>query len=80
CHVLFGEGKSIGPDLTGGQRQNIDYLLENILDPSAMVAEGFQMSTLFMKDERVLTGVILEETDSTVNLQTQDETLTIDRN
>ncbi|MCA9439148.1 MAG: hypothetical protein KC978_25425, partial [Candidatus Omnitrophica bacterium] len=33
-----------------------------------------------MKDERVLTGVILEETESTVNLQTQDETLTIDRN
>ncbi len=79
CHVLFGEGKTIGPDLTGGQRDNLDYLLENILDPSAMVAEGFQMSTLFMRDERVLTGVILEETEKLLNLQTQEEELTIDR-
>jgi len=79
CHVLFGEGKLIGPDLTGGQRHNLEYLLENILDPSAMVAEGFQMSTLFMADERVLTGVILEETESRLTLQTQDEELRIER-
>src|SRR5581483_1813238 len=33
CHVLFGQGKTVGPDLTGGNRKNLDYLLENILDP-----------------------------------------------
>src|SRR5262249_20148585 len=29
CHKLFGEGATIGPDLTGSNRANLDYLLEN---------------------------------------------------
>ncbi|MFO0864943.1 MAG: hypothetical protein U0744_09875 [Gemmataceae bacterium] len=32
CHTLFGEGAKIGPDLTGAQRTNLEYLLENIID------------------------------------------------
>src|SRR5262249_3946425 len=39
CHILFGEGGQVGPELTGSQRMNLDYLLENILDPSALVAK-----------------------------------------
>src|SRR5690606_10435210 len=35
CHVLYGEGKAVGPDLTGSNRKHLDYLLENIIDPSA---------------------------------------------
>src|SRR5262249_9793236 len=27
CHVLYGEGKKVGPDLTGSGRDNLDYLL-----------------------------------------------------
>ena len=42
CHVLFGEGSKIGPDLTGSQRMNVDYLLENILDPSAIVPSEYR--------------------------------------
>jgi len=38
CHTLFGQGAKIGPDLTGSQRTNLDYLLVNIIDPSALVA------------------------------------------
>src|SRR5204863_7042516 len=33
CHTLYGEGGKVGPDLTGSGRENLDYLLENILDP-----------------------------------------------
>ena len=33
CHRLFDEGSRIGPDLTGGQRRNLDYVLDNVLDP-----------------------------------------------
>ena len=43
CHKLFGEGGSVGPELTGSQRTNLDYLLENLLDPSAAVARDYQM-------------------------------------
>ena len=35
CHMLFGEGGTVGPELTGTQRQNLHYLLDNIVAPSA---------------------------------------------
>ena len=38
CHTLFGERAKTGPDLTGGNLDNLDYLLENVVDPSAVVA------------------------------------------
>ncbi|MGE3805256.1 MAG: c-type cytochrome [Gemmataceae bacterium] len=77
CHRLFGEGKQVAPDLTGSNRDNLDYLLVNIIDPSAVVAVDFKMSVLAMKDGRVLNGVVLRKTPQTVTLQTQTEQVTV---
>ena len=33
CHRLFDDGAKVGPDLTGSQRANLDYVLENIRGP-----------------------------------------------
>ena len=79
CHVLFGSGKSAGPDLTGGNRRNLDYLLENILDPSATVAADFRMSVFEMKDGRIINGVTVEQTEKTLTVQTQTDRITIQR-
>ena len=49
CHVLFGQGGQVGPELTGSQRMNLDYLLENILDPSALVPREYQVTVLVLK-------------------------------
>jgi putative membrane-bound dehydrogenase-like protein len=73
CHVLFGEGGKVGPELTGSQRANLDYVLENLLDPSAVVARDYQVTVLTTKDGRVLTGIIKQETEAVVALQTQNE-------
>jgi putative membrane-bound dehydrogenase-like protein len=77
CHRLYGEGGKIGPDLTGAQRQNLTYLLENIIDPSAVVTADFGMSTILMNDGRVLAGIIIERTPQRIVLQTQNERLTL---
>lgn len=77
CHRLYGEGGKIGPDLTGAQRQNLEYLLENIVDPSAVVTADFSMSTILMNDGRVLSGIITERTPQRIVLQTQNELLTL---
>ena len=76
---MFGEGKHIGPDLTGSNRNNLDYLLENILDPSAVVAADFRASVFALKNGRVITGVAVEQTDRTVSIQTQNELITVER-
>jgi putative heme-binding domain-containing protein len=79
CHVMYGQGGKIGPDLTGSGRTNLDYLLENIADPSGVVSADFRMSLLTHKDGRVLSGVIAESNDRTLTLRTVTETLTLDR-
>ena len=80
CHVLFGSGAKIGPDLTGGNRKDLGYLLENIIDPSSSVAESFRTSIINLVDGRTLTGVILKQTTNVVELQTAEKIITLDRN
>lgn len=77
CHKLFGEGGKIGPELTGSQRANVDYVLENVLDPSAKVGRLYQVSVLELADGRVVQGVVSEENDLSLTVQTANEQLTI---
>lgn len=61
CHVLFGSGGKIGPDLTGSNRPDLDYILLNIIDPNFDVPEGYRMVTIKKKDGQVLVGNIIFE-------------------
>ncbi|HEY1066588.1 MAG TPA: c-type cytochrome, partial [Pirellulales bacterium] len=79
CHKLYGEGKKVGPDLTGAQRSSLDYLLENILDPSAVVGKDYRVSTIETIDGRVLSGLIVSKDAQTLTLQTAVEQLTINQ-
>lgn len=79
CHTLFSEGGKIGPDLTGSQRTNPEYLLTKLLDPSAVVARDYQMTVLTLANGRVLSGLIKEENDKTLTLQTQNEAVRVDK-
>ena len=80
CHKLYGRGGEIGPDLTGAGRDNLDYLLENLVDPSASVNADFRMCVVAMRDGRVLNGLVRAKTDHTLTLQMQNEAVVLDRN
>ena len=77
CHKLYGAGEQIGPDLTGANRSNIDYLLENILDPSAVVGKDFRMSIVQTAGGQVLNGLVVSQDNKSVVLQTQTELMTL---
>ena len=77
CHKLFDDGAVIGPDLTGSQRRNLDYLLENILDPSASVARDFQMEVIQTDAGRVITGLVVAETDAALTVVTTNERIIV---
>jgi putative membrane-bound dehydrogenase-like protein len=79
CHTLYGQGQKIAPDLTGSGRHNLDYLLENIIDPSAIVPADFKISVVTLKNGRVLTGVVAPPMGRTVAVQTQTERVVLER-
>ncbi len=69
CHKLFGEGGALGPDLTGSGRRDLNYLLENIVDPSAVVDAASFLNTLTLKDGRVLSGIVGAQNERTLTLR-----------
>lgn len=77
CHKLFGEGGEVGPDITGSNRANLDYILENVLDPSAVLGKDYRMTVLELADGRVVSGLIKQETESAVTVRTLNDTLLI---
>jgi putative membrane-bound dehydrogenase-like protein len=72
CHSLFGEGGSLAPELTGSGRKNLDYLLSNLFDPSAVIDPAFRLTMIQTSDGRVLSGFIVRQTDKFLILRTQE--------
>jgi len=79
CHTLYGEGGKIGPDITGSNRGDIDYILHNILDPNAEIPLDYQTSTVETKDDRVITGIIKQQTEQVITIASANETLSLPR-
>lgn len=70
CHVMFDKGGDIGPDITGSDRRNVEYILENVLDPNGAIGNDYQYSTFILNDDRVVLGIISEENDKSVTVKT----------
>ena len=68
CHKLHGEGADVGPDLTGVGRSTLDALLANIIDPNQIIGHGYENTEIETKDGRVLSGRMIEKTDTHVKL------------
>ncbi|MCR6654526.1 MAG: c-type cytochrome [Opitutus sp.] len=79
CHTLFDDGQHIGPELTGSNRADLDYLLVNILDPNAVIGKDYLLTTVETKDGRTAAGILQRETASTVTLVNQVESVTLPR-
>ena len=79
CHKLYGEGNTLGPDLTGSGRHDIGYLIENIADPSAAVSADYLLNVVTMKDGRVFNGTVAAKSDRTLTLKSVGSEITVDR-
>ena len=77
CHTLFGTGSKVGPELTGSNRANLDYILSNLLDPSALIGKEYQATVIQTEDGRTLTGIVRSEDDDAVTLATANETVIV---
>lgn len=72
CHKLYDRGGEIGPDLTAYQRDNLDRMLANIVNPSAEIREGFENFVLQTTDGRTLSGFLADQDNQVVVLRTAE--------
>jgi putative heme-binding domain-containing protein len=80
CHTLFGEGGKVGPDITGSNRGDLDYILQNVIDPNAVIPNDYRTSNIETKDDRSITGIVTKQDDNAITVITANETLVIPRN
>jgi putative membrane-bound dehydrogenase-like protein len=70
CHRLFGEGGTVGPELTHANRQDRQYLLVSIVDPSAVIRKEYVATNVTTTDGRALTGIVVEDRSGHITLLT----------
>jgi putative heme-binding domain-containing protein len=78
CHATEGAtvGK-LGPNLSGTWRNGLDYFLENIVDPNAVVGADYQLNLITKRDGTVISGMLDKETATALVVRTMTETVTI---
>ena len=80
CHELYGEGEKVGPELTHANRQDKDFLLASIVDPSAVIRKEFLNYSVELSDGRVISGVIVEQSASSLTVAgARNERTTVSR-
>ncbi len=79
CHSRNVEKGQLGPDLTGSGRNGVEYFLESILDPNAVVGEDFELTVLVTRGGSVLSGLVRGETARDITLRTLTETVVVER-
>ncbi len=72
CHVLFGEGGKIGPDLTAFKRDNQERILANIVNPSLEIREGFENYVVITEDGRIVNGFLADQDSQVVVIRGVD--------
>ncbi len=74
CHRVNGQGKDFGPELSHiATKYNKAQLLENIVEPSKTIAEGFAMHLLKKTNGEIVTGLLVSKSDTEVVLRDQEK-------
>jgi putative heme-binding domain-containing protein len=73
CHVVGGEGKNVGPNLSGvGAKLSRQALYESILAPSAAISHSYETYTALLDDGRAITGLLVSQSPESVVIRGAD--------
>jgi putative heme-binding domain-containing protein len=77
CHTLFGHGGKLGPDLTGYERRNVDFLVVSVVDPSAYIREEYTAFRIRTRDGETLIGIITERAANQITIVDSSQQKTV---
>jgi putative heme-binding domain-containing protein len=73
CHVVNGEGKDVGPNLSEiGAKLSRAALYESILFPSAGISHNFATYTAVLEGGNVVTGILVNRTRDSIAIKGSD--------
>jgi putative heme-binding domain-containing protein len=69
CHGWLAGALSHGPNLSGvGSRANLRHIVQSMLEPSAVITEGFQQQAVLTEDGLIYNGILIEESGLSLTL------------
>ncbi len=68
CHLLYGNGGRVGPDLTGANRTDLTYVLGNVITPSEVIQDDYRMVLVFTHEGRLYSGILADENERQIKL------------
>lgn len=72
CHQLAGQGATIGPQLDGAVQRSVERISEDLLLPNLNVDKAFRTTTFLLADGSIVSGMIKEENDQTIQVVGSD--------
>jgi len=69
CHLVRGEGREVGPDLSSARSRADEVLLRDLLAPSDQITIGFRSYVVVTQGGAVLTGTLASEGATSVTLK-----------
>jgi putative heme-binding domain-containing protein len=70
CHIMNGEGRAYGPELTSiGARRSAAHLREALLRPAAFIPDDFSVAELETATGTVIRGIICNEDTFSIQLK-----------
>lgn len=76
CHIVAGDGRGIGPELTAiGETRGAEYLRQSLVDSIAVVAEEYRVVTVRGQDGATVRGLRVNEDDFAVLVRDADARL-----
>jgi putative heme-binding domain-containing protein len=73
CHIVGGEGTTVGPNLKGiASRLSREQLLQALIEPSARISPGYGTTNFVLTDGQEVSGSVISETADEIQLKTND--------
>ena len=73
CHVVNGEGKDVGPNLSEiGAKLSKQALFESMIFPSAGISHNYESWTIVLHDGTTQTGIVISEDAEKLSLKGSD--------
>ena len=73
CHEPGAGLRRLGPDLTERREVTLPHLIQAVLQPSAVIRQGYETTVLSLVDGRQLSGIVVEQNNQRLLLDRIEE-------